>query len=180
MLMPVRLKPVLTASSVDMRNAMRRFASSVCVIAVDGPQGRTGCAATSVSSLSVDPPVLMFTLMGGGSTARALHQGAAVGISLLTPAEQPVAQRFSGFNGETGKARFGSDPWQVRVGGALTHGDALVQMACTVDEILTRHGNLVVFARVHEVQLADKLQAPLLYCDGDYHGQPARLGAPHE
>lgn len=168
MLMPATTRSDDLVSAEDMRRAMRSFAGTVCIIAVDGQHGRTGCAATSVNSLSVDPPVLVFSLMGGSSTARALHVDAAVGVSLLAPVSQPAAQRFSGFGGATGEARFGAERWTPRSAGALTLDGALVEMGCIVEEVIRRHRNLLVLARVQEIRTAETAQPPLMYWNGDY------------
>ena len=159
----------MQADTDAFRQAMRVFAGSVCVLTVDGAQGRTGCVASSVSSLSVAPPVLMFSLAGHSSTAQALRVGVALGVSLLAPEQQAVAQRFSGFGGMTGAARYAGALWTSLAPGAQVLTDAVVALGCEVEEILPRHGQIVVLARVCTVLQTGSAGMPLLYQEGAYH-----------
>ncbi|HMO71357.1 MAG TPA: flavin reductase family protein, partial [Paracoccaceae bacterium] len=42
------------------RDALGRFATGVCVITANGPDGHMGFTANSFSSLSMDPPLVLF------------------------------------------------------------------------------------------------------------------------
>ncbi len=152
------------------RLAMRAFAGSVCVLTAEGEQGPTGCVASSVSSFSVDPPVLALSLAARCSTARALRVGSALGVSLLAPSDEAVARRFSGFSGASGAARYAGAQWTRVAPGAQVLADAIVGLGCEVEELVPRHGQVMVLARVHTVAGAAPARAPLLYWDGAYRG----------
>ena len=161
----------MQADAADFRLAMRSFAGSVSVLTADGDEGPTGCVASSVSSFSAEPPVLALSLAQRSSTARALRMGSPLGISLLAPEDEAVAQRFSGFTGVAGVARFAGSDWLELDPGARVLVGAVVGLGCEVEEILPRHGQLLVLARV--CAIAPRLpglgkQAPLLYWHGAY------------
>ena len=153
----------------DFRQAMRGMAGSVCAITVEGEHGRTGCVATSVSSFSVSPPMLVFSLASSSSTARALQAGQAIGVNLLAPEHDVVAAHFAGFAGASGEQRYHAGDWVRGANAAWLLADAPAAMACTVDEVLLRHGHLLVFARVEHVHLrGPEPTEPLMYWQGTY------------
>lgn len=158
----------IMAESDDFRRAMRAFAGSVCVLTASGDSGPTGCVASSVSSFSADPPVLALSLSGRCSTARALDVGCPLGVSLLGPSNEAVARRFSGFFGASGAARYDGADWVRVAPGAQVLADALIGLGCEVEEIVPRHGQILVLARVCSINRAAGGGAPLLYWDGDY------------
>lgn len=153
----------------EFRHAMRGYAGSVSVLAVQGEDGRTGCIATSVSSFSMTPPSLILGLAQGSSTARALRVGRPLGVSLLAPAQQDIAACFAGVTGVAGEQRFGRGEWRQADNGAWMLGDALSALACTVEELWPRHGHLIVLARVDAVQRRGSTpSAPLMYWSAAY------------
>lgn len=158
----------MQADAAGFRGAMRQFAGSVCVLTAEGDAGPTGCVASSVSSFSAEPPVLALSLAQRSSTAQALRTGRALGISLLAPGDEAVAQRFSGFTGVSGAARFEGADWLRLEPGARVLSGALAGLGCEVQELLPRHGQVLVLARVHTIAPRAGQIAPLLYWHGAY------------
>lgn len=158
----------MLADAAGFRLAMRHFAGSVCVLTADGDQGPTGCVASSVSSFSAAPPVLALSLAQQSSTAQALRVGSPLGISLLAPEDEAVAQRFSGFTGVAGSARFAGSDWLELDPGAQVLASAVVGLGCAVEEMIPRHGQVLVLARVCAIAPSPGQRAPLLYWHGAY------------
>src|SRR5262249_15040591 len=98
------------------------------------------------------------------------------GVNLLREEQQDVAQRFTGFGGERGAARYGRNQWtQLTAQGAPLLADAVVAMDCEVDELLERHGQILIIGPVRALLLPDSMPQPLLYWQGRY----TRLAQPH-
>lgn len=151
------------------RQAMRGYVGSVNVLTVEGESGRTGCVATSVSSFSMTPPCLIFSLAHGSSTARALRVGRPLGVNLLAPMQQATAACFAGATGVKGEHRFEEDGWVQAGNGAWVLSTALCGMACIIDEVWLRHAHLLVLARVDAVALRSTAPAvPLMYWSAGY------------
>ena len=90
--------------------------------------------------------------------------------------QRRIAQRFTGFRGETGEERYAKAQWlEHEDGGAPVLADSLVALDCEVDEILERHGHLLIFGRVCAIHAPAQVvqQAPLIYWQGQYR----QLGA---
>ncbi|GIF40710.1 flavin reductase family protein [Actinoplanes xinjiangensis] len=87
-------------SSIDtgigerMKAAFRRFPTGVAVIAAAGPRGPAGLTASSVASVSLEPPALSFSVMGGRS-ARVILDAPSFTVNLLGSAHAGLAHDFA-------------------------------------------------------------------------------------
>ena len=88
------------------RSAMRDLASGVSVITVGRGEDRTGMTATSLTSLSVDPPSILICVNRSSSTWPALQAHRHFGVNLLRASQRPIAERFAGRDGAKGSHRY--------------------------------------------------------------------------
>jgi flavin reductase (DIM6/NTAB) family NADH-FMN oxidoreductase RutF len=147
--------------------AMRRLASTVCVVTTPTAQGPRGMTATAVMSLSAKPPTIAVAVNHLASMNPALHEGAAVCVNLLSEDDAALAQDFSG--GAAPEQRFLRGDWRRGAGAAPMLGDAAASQAGVVDRRieLATHSLLIIAVRdAHSRPEA----APLLYADGGFTG----------
>ncbi|MFD1561191.1 flavin reductase family protein [Paraburkholderia silviterrae] len=149
--------------------AMRGFAGAVCVVTVAEGALRSGFTATSVSSFSAQPPMVVASLKASSSSAGMLERTRRFGVNLLRAEQRAIAERFTGFRGEQGEARYGGDEWvHASPGGAPLLADSVVAMDCEVEELIVRHGHLLIIGRVRAVNRDESVPRPLLYWQGQY------------
>lgn len=75
---------------------MARLASSVVVVSARLGDGFRGLTATSLVSISVEPPMVLVGLERTTATRTAVVEGKAFNVSVLTRAQEFVAERFAG------------------------------------------------------------------------------------
>ncbi|UZF94148.1 flavin reductase family protein [Bosea sp. NBC_00550] len=168
---PARVEPALNDLGGEFRSALRHLAGGVSVITTGRGEDRTGLTVTSLSSLSAEPPTVMFGLNLSSSTFPVLKRHRSFGVNFLTAAQKEVADRFAGRNGEKGPARYAEARWnEGRTGAPLLEG-ALAALDCELEELIERHSHAIVIGRVREVRFG-RNDAALLYWRGDYE----RLG----
>ena len=156
--------------------AMRGFASAVTVITVAHGGQRSGYTATSVSSFCAEPPTVLVSTKETSSSAALITGSGRFAVNLLGPGHKAVAQRFTGFGGETGEQRYAGVDWlQLSPGGAPVLRDSVVALDCSVDEVMARHGHLLLFGRVHAIHAPQPEQPPLLYWQGAYQSMGSLL-----
>lgn len=151
----------------DFRSAMRQLAGGVAVITVGRGEDRTGLTATSVSSLSADPPTVIFGLNLASSSFPVLQRHRSFGVNFLTATQKQVADRFAGRNGAKGVARYADADWSSGVTGAPLLTGALASLDCELEELIERHSHAIVVGRVREVR-SGRNDAALIYWRGDY------------
>lgn len=153
------------------KSALRHLAGGVCVITTGRGDDRTGLTVTSLSSLSAEPPAVMFGLNLASSAFPVLRRHRSFGVNFLTAAQKEIADRFAGRGGAKGPARYAEARWsEGRSGVPLLEG-ALAALDCELEELIERHSHAIVIGRVREIRLGPN-DAALLYWRGDYE----RLG----
>lgn len=99
--MPPRRAAVWYRSSVSaptpdqFRNAMTRLPTGVTIVTATGPDGPAGATANAVTSLSLEPPLMLACLDRGSRTLTALRETGRFGISVLASGQQHLADGFS-------------------------------------------------------------------------------------
>ncbi len=156
------------------RQAMRQLAGGVCAISAgDQASERTGMTVTSVVSLSLDPAELVVSVNQGSSSWPVISATGRFGVNLLSDAQAAVAQRFAGQGGVRGAARYEGAQWHVTPEGVWLLEDAPVALACTVEQVWTRHSHALVVGRITHVRCTAPAGSthgagPLLYWQGSY------------
>src|SRR5579862_3482513 len=140
-----------TERGIAFRHAMREFASGVALVTTGRGAQRTGCTATSLCSLSLDPPSLIVCVARVSSTLAAIRASRSFGINILASAHEDLADRFAGRGGVRGAARFAGAEWTTLATGAPLLLGALAHIDCAIDEVLERHTHAILIGRVAAV-----------------------------
>ncbi len=80
----------------EFRDALAQFATGVTVICARGPDGRfAGFTANSFNSVSLDPPLVVWSLSRRASTLGAFERAERYAINVLAHDQVDLARRFS-------------------------------------------------------------------------------------
>ena len=152
-------------SSISFRLAMRRMASTISIISTTDDSGqRFGMVATSVSSVSMDPPTLLICVNRAASIHAPLLQQRRFCVNVLTPEQRCLVAAFSGHL--KGEDRFTLGRWTAHERWGLPSLEAAqANIACTVEKCIEMGTHSVLIASVICTQVADAVD-PLIYVDG--------------
>lgn len=150
---------------VRFRAAMRRLAASVAIIVAKGADGPIGIAATSVTSLTVDPPAVLLCINRSTNLHELLVPTAPLSVNLLSGDQQAVSSAFGG--GVPQAERFNHGEWSEGSNGLPQLVGAQASLSCVIDAMLAYGTHSIVIARVLEVVVSDDV-SPLIYHDGAY------------
>jgi len=156
--------------SVDVdqfKDSMRHLAGAVSVITVGRGEDRTGFTATSVSSLSIEPPSVLVSLNRNSSSWPVLQRHGTFAVNVLAHDQQHIADRFAGRGGIKGAERYHGADWTELVTGTLALSDALTVLDCELDEAIDRHSHSILIGRVRAITIRGEAQ-PLVYWHGAY------------
>lgn len=82
--------------TVHFRNALSQFATGVTVITTRLEDGRFfGLTASSFNSVSLDPPLVLWSLAQGASSLPVFTDNSHYVINVLSADQAPLAERFS-------------------------------------------------------------------------------------
>ncbi len=96
-------------SPTDLKAVFRRHPAGVAVITFSSGETLVGFTATSVISVSADPPVLTFSIDSTSSSWPALSEVDTVVVNFLTAAQVDVSARFA----TRGIDRFAGGGWSL-------------------------------------------------------------------
>ena len=154
----------MTIDTRTFRDALGCFATGVTIVTTLDPAGRLlGITANSFSSVSLDPPLVLFSLARKAFSFKAFQRSRHFAVNVLAAGQSELSDTFA-------KAR--SDKW---AGVAFEVWDtdcpiitgALAQFECRT---VSTHdgGDHVVFVGAVERMAFDPDREPLVYCRGRY------------
>lgn len=137
----------------SLREAMRHLVGGVSVITAGVGDDRTGLTVTSVTSLSVDPPTLLFCINKNASGWPVIRRHRHFCVNILADRHRPIADRFAGSGGVKGVARYAEARWIELVTGASALEDALAAIDCEVEETIERHSHAIIIGAVRMLRI---------------------------
>jgi flavin reductase (DIM6/NTAB) family NADH-FMN oxidoreductase RutF len=151
-------------STRDFRTALAAFATGVTsVTARDADGARVGLTANSFNSVSLAPPLVLWSLWRGAGSMPAFERGSHYAINILAADQRALAERFAGRTPD----RFAGLAWREGAGGA-----PLLEGAAALFECFNRsryeEGDHVIF--VGEVERCERREgaSPLIFHGGRY------------
>ncbi|MFJ9928966.1 MULTISPECIES: flavin reductase family protein [Streptomyces] len=152
------------ASPDLLRSTFRRHAAGVAVITARGAAGPVGFTATSLTSVSAEPPMISFGVGTGASSWPAIAEADHVGVHILGEHQHELAATFA----RSGADRFGAaTAWREGPEGVPVLDDVLAWLVCRIDTRVPAGDHRIVLA---EVLHGDPTGAgrPLLYHQGRF------------
>ena len=153
-------------SASDFRQAIGHFASGVTVVTSIRADGEpVGTTASAVTSLSLDPPLVLVCLGRASLTLQAVRAHGAFVVNVLAAPQRHLSANFA----RRGQAA-AWDGVRHRPGptGSPRLDGVLAALECTVENSLPGGDHEIVVGRVRDVETSDNDAAPLLYWRGAY------------
>ena len=150
----------------EFRNVIGHFASGVTVITATADGGRHGTTASAVTSLALEPPMLLVCMSRESATGVAMARSGAFAVNILGEDHGELAIRFARKGGDKfeGVEIADGERGQPLLAGAIAH------LECRVAEQVAAGTHTVFIAEV-EAATAQVGAPPLAY----YRGRFGRL-----
>ena len=147
----------------DFKQAMRRLASTVTIIATREGDQRHGMAATAVNSVTTTPPTLLICVNQTASIHAPLLASGLFCVNLLGLEHQHLVPLYSGQI--PGEERFGHGTWTAGYEGLPCLADAQASLCCATLSATTCGSHTVFIGEVRAVTLSGEAR-PLIYQEG--------------
>jgi flavin reductase (DIM6/NTAB) family NADH-FMN oxidoreductase RutF len=164
--MPDRDVSELGVSAAEFRHAMGYFATGVAVItSVDASGSPVGTTANAVTSLSLDPPLVLACFDLASQTLDAIRSHGAFVVNVLAEPQQHLSANFArrGLAAAWDGVRHRRGPT-----GSPRLEDVLAILECTVEHSLPGGDHEIIVGRVRHVETSPRPVAPLLFFRGSY------------
>lgn len=158
-------RAIPAADAVDQnafRNVVGHFASGVTVITAADDDGRYGTTASAVSSLSMDPPMMLVCLNRSSSTHDRVAAAGRYAINILSVDQGELASHF----GRKGEDKFTGVAHHLSERGLPLIEDALATIECDVVETAVGGTHTIFLGLVRDARAG--IGEPLAYYRGRF------------
>ena len=143
---------------VELRQAFGIFPSGVVAVAAEVDGAYVGLAASSFTSVSLDPPLVSFSVANTSKTWPDLRRASHLSVTVLADHHGAVARQLAGRVDQ----RFAGIDLTVTDDGAVTLDDGLAMFDCSVYREVEAGDHTIVLLQLHAVEHADT-SLPLVF-----------------
>lgn len=153
-------------SAIDggaLRQVLGNFATGVTVITTLGDgNAPVGMTANSFSSVSLDPPLILWSIGLKAPSLGAFRGHTAFAINIMCADSEDLAMNFA----RPSDDKFAGINWHAGLDGVPVLDDALAVIQCRVENRIAGGDHEIYLGRVHEFHSTEK--APLLFHKGKF------------
>jgi flavin reductase (DIM6/NTAB) family NADH-FMN oxidoreductase RutF len=157
--------PTLTTNQdldpARLREAFGTFPTGVVAVAAEVDGQPIGLAASSFTSVSLDPPLVSINLAVTSKTWSHLRRASHLGVTVLADHHDEVCRQLAG----PVERRFDNMTYAVSSEGAVTLDDGLARFDCTIYREVDAGDHILVLLQLHAVHDVDHATtgAPLVF-----------------
>jgi flavin reductase (DIM6/NTAB) family NADH-FMN oxidoreductase RutF len=153
-------------SPAALREAMGHFATGVTIVTSVGADGEpVGTTANAVTSLSLEPPLVLVCFDLKSATLTAIRRHGAFAVNVLGHRQRQLSANFArrGLAAVWDEVRHHRGPT-----GSPRLADVIAVIECTVEHSLPGGDHEIVIGRVRHVETSSEGASPLLFWRGKY------------
>jgi flavin reductase (DIM6/NTAB) family NADH-FMN oxidoreductase RutF len=150
--------------SREFRNALGNFATGVTIVTARSRSGEAlGLTANSFNSVSLEPPLVLFSLNRQAYSLRSFEEAGNFAINVLRDDQQDISQVFA----QAQSDKFQGLAFETWESGAPIFSHALAVFDCATHAVHDGGDHLIFVGRVLRF-MHDPEGKPLLYFRGNY------------
>jgi flavin reductase (DIM6/NTAB) family NADH-FMN oxidoreductase RutF len=155
------IEPVTAGNGL--RRAFGCFPTGVTAVCAEVDTEPVGLAASSFTSVSLEPPLVSVCMQYGSRTWPVLRERPRLGVSVLAESQRDVCARLASRTGE----RFAGTDWVASANGSVFVHGAVTWLDCTIHAEVPSGDHVLVLLRVHGL-CADPGTPPLVFHGSRY------------
>ncbi len=147
----------------QIRNALGKFPTGVTVITTQAPDGqREGLTANSFSALSLDPPLVLWSINRHSASLSSFIASGHFAINILAAGQADISHRFA----TPSPDKYAGLTVQQGVGGSPLLDGVCARFECSTEQTVEGGDHILFIGRVHKISYGDG--APLIFSGGKY------------
>lgn len=161
-----KIEKIMADNGKLLRLAMHNWASGVAVVTSSYLGAQSGTTISSFTSVSLDPPLILFNLSNDNPTQTMIEQSGILGISILSQEQENIADIFAGYGRRIQDRFTGLQTFNLKSEAPLLRG-TLANLDYRVYQILRLPKSMVIIAEVIAAQ-SETQGCPLVYHNRSY------------
>lgn len=153
----------MSQDSRAFRDALGHFATGVAVVTAAGPSGALGLTINSFASVSLEPPLILWSLDKGSDRFGALMAVDHFAVNMLAGDARGLAQRLA----RKGQSGLGEEVVRMSARGVPLVGRAIAHFECSVEHRYEGGDHIIFVGRVLAFDHTSHGD-PLIYYRGRY------------
>jgi flavin reductase (DIM6/NTAB) family NADH-FMN oxidoreductase RutF len=146
------------------RAAFSQLPTGVSIVSVPCDETILGITVSSVSSLSADPPLLMFNVDRRARSHELLVEAGRFGVNILAAHQSTISDHCARRGSSKDIADLCLDPSTTST---PVVADAAVHLDCTLEAVHPGGDHSIFVGRIHRIVLTEGVD-PLVHCGGRY------------
>lgn len=146
------------------RRILGHFCTGVVIVTALDDGEPVGMTCQSFSSLSLDPPLVMFSPAHTSTTWPRIRRAGRFAVNILAAGQETVGRRFA----VSGADKFASIPWRAGAAGAPLLAGALAHIECRLVSVLPGGDHDIVIGAPLAMD-EDPTLDPLLFFRSAFH-----------
>lgn len=155
---------------VEFRNLIGRFATGVAVILAENDGQPCGMTVNSLTSVSLDPTLLLFCARNESRRAEAVLRAGRFSVNILTRDQTAISKAFAGGD------EVAAVP-MVRDRGFLRLADAAAVFLCELRDVFPGGDHRIILGQPVHMEAPQDQADPLLFFGGQYTRLPEQPAA---
>lgn len=159
------LRPLSEQSEIDqreLRQALGKYTTGVTIVTAEVDGKKIGMTANSFSSLSLDPPLVLWSLRRNSTNFVDFLAATHFAVNVLSGSQIELSQRFA----KSSPDKFVGVDHGVGLGDSPVFGNAAAIFECRTEAFHDGGDHMIVIGRVLKVVRTD--QSPLAFAEGRY------------
>ena len=150
----------------ELRTLMAWWTTGVAVVTSRGDEGPRGATTNALTSLSLDPPLLLACLDQGSNTLDAVRTSGRFCVNVLAAGQEETARRFA--TKQSGAEKLAGVPHELRADGVPVLGGTLGWVVCALEREHDGGDHAILIGRPLE-GAADPDAHPLVFYGRRFH-----------
>lgn len=144
------------------RDTIGLFATGVTVITARAGATTRGMTANSVTSVSLDPLLLLVCIDRRAHMASLIVEAERFAVNILRADQEAISQHFAG------RPQPDFEPALSELAGTPVLAESMAALVCSVERVLDGGDHIIVLGRVEALRSSEPPGEPLLYFRGRY------------
>lgn len=155
----------MSIDSHHFREALGSLPAGVSVVTAHHKGDAIGITVSSFTSLSLNPPLILFCLDWKSKNRAAFSVRKKFGVNILNDGQKYLAQHFAA----AGKKSWDSVPHSETKHGVRLLNGAVASLSCTITKNVRAGDHVIIIGKVEALSAVDKHARPLLHWRRHYH-----------
>lgn len=154
----------MSSQHEDLRHILRSFATGVTIISTTDSNGLPkGLTVNSFTSVSLDPPLVLFCIDRNADCFPALVNASHFGVNVLASWQKPLSTRFA----TRSTAKWSGVAYDKGKSGVPLLGGCLAHLECAKDSSHSGGDHIIMVGRVLRAYRGNS-EEPLIFFAGQY------------